>query len=82
MKNNTFKFSQVTKKQADKCTTHHHACDCREWGFRKEIEKKDEEIAQIKVDFDMAMGTIKGLEMTIEDLSDILKSSDTDEISE
>lgn len=25
----------ITETQASKCTTHHHACDCREWQFQE-----------------------------------------------
>jgi len=25
----------TTKKQADKCTTHHHACNCREYRYQQ-----------------------------------------------
>jgi len=25
----------TTKKQADRCVTHHHACDCREYRYER-----------------------------------------------
>jgi len=28
----------ITKRRADRCTTHHHACDCREYRYQ-EMEK-------------------------------------------
>lgn len=26
---------EITKKLADKCTNHHHACDCREYRYQE-----------------------------------------------
>ena len=28
----------ITKQQSDRCITHHHACDCREWLFQEVVE--------------------------------------------
>ena len=29
----------VSKRRAERCTTHHHACDCREYAHAQEIER-------------------------------------------
>lgn len=29
----------VSKRRADQCTTHSHACDCREYAHAQEIER-------------------------------------------
>ena len=35
----------VSKRRAERCTTHHHACDCREYAHAQEIAEKDAAIA-------------------------------------
>ena len=44
-----------TKWQAEHCTTHHHACDCREWehatrvaALERDAEAKDAEIEALR----------------------------------
>lgn len=29
----------ITKQQSDRCITHHHACDCREWLFQEVVNE-------------------------------------------
>ena len=38
----------VSKRRAERCTTHHHACDCREYAHAQEITRKDAEIAELR----------------------------------
>ena len=38
----------VSKRRAERCTTHHHACDCREYEHAQEITRKDAEIAELR----------------------------------
>ena len=32
----------ITKQQADRCPTHHFACDCREYLFQEVVEQFNE----------------------------------------
>lgn len=43
--------SGPTKWRAEKCVTHHHACDCREWGHATEIERLRELISKAITDY-------------------------------
>jgi hypothetical protein len=38
----------VSKRRAERCTTHSHACDCREYAHAQEITRKDAEIAELR----------------------------------
>ena len=38
----------VSKRRAERCTTHSHACDCREYAHAQEITSKDAEIAELR----------------------------------
>lgn len=33
------------ERRAKHCTTHHHACDCREWRHRREVNLLKERLA-------------------------------------
>lgn len=37
-----------TQRHADMCTTHHHACDCREFAHAQEIEHLRAELAALR----------------------------------
>jgi hypothetical protein len=39
--------SGPTKWRADRCVTHHHACDCREWEHASQVEALQLELAAL-----------------------------------
>lgn len=41
----TDNFYQPTKAEADRCMTHHAACDCREYAYQQRIRKLEAELA-------------------------------------
>ena len=41
-----------TQRRADMCTTHHHACDCREFAHAQEIEHLRAELAALRARID------------------------------
>ena len=43
-----------TQRRADMCTTHHHACDCREFAHAQEIEHLRAELAALRARIDGA----------------------------
>jgi len=38
----------VSKRRAKRCTTHSHACDCREYAHAQEIERLRAEVADLR----------------------------------
>lgn len=38
----------VSKRRAERCTTHSHACDCREYAHAQEIERLRAEVADLR----------------------------------
>lgn len=42
------RFFKPTKEQADRCITHHYACDCREYSYQQQIQALQEDISQLK----------------------------------
>ena len=42
-------MSDVTNARADRCTTHHHACDCREYKFQERIQQLRRALDNIKI---------------------------------
>ena len=38
---------QITKSRAERCTTHSHACDCREYEHAQEIERLRAEVKRL-----------------------------------
>jgi len=34
----------MNKSRADRCVTHHHACDCREYELQERIQQLEEEL--------------------------------------
>lgn len=44
-----------TQRRADMCTTHHHACDCREFAHAQEIEHLRAELAALRARIDGAV---------------------------
>ena len=48
----------VSKRRAERCTTHSHACDCREYAHAQEIARKDAEIAELRARAERAEGRI------------------------
>lgn len=42
--------SGPTKWRAENCTTHHYACDCREWEHACQVERLEAEIEALRRD--------------------------------
>jgi len=49
----TFLTSDVSKARLKRCTSHHYACDCREYLFSETIDKKDKEIVSLVLSLDI-----------------------------
>lgn len=48
-------MNEITKQRADRCVTHHHACDCREYAhqqevatLRREVELQNEQVEYLR----------------------------------
>ena len=44
-----------------RCTTHFHACDCREYETAKKIEKLEKELSEAKKDIGVLLGYIQNM---------------------